>query len=66
MENGASGTQAADLLSLLKSFDGPELERIIEPLMDHYATQNPEEMAFMSPHMQDHITVLRQALRDFR
>ena len=66
VENDASGTQVADLLSLLKSFDGTELGRIMEPLMDHYATQNPEEMTFMSPHMQDHIRVLRQALRDFR
>jgi hypothetical protein len=66
VENDTSDAQAADLLPLLKSFDGPELERIMEPLMDHYATQNPEEMAFMSPHMQDHIRVLRQALRDFR
>ena len=64
MGNVDSGAQAADLLSLLKSLDRPELERIIEPLMDHYATQDPDEMAFTT-HMGNHFRVLRQALRDF-
>ena len=65
MGDGASGVQAAELLSLLKSFDGPELERIFEPLMDHYATEDPDGMAFMSVRMDEHLNVLRQALQDF-
>jgi adenylate kinase family enzyme len=64
-EDGVSGVQAAELLSLVKSFDGSEFERIFEPLMDHYATQDPEGMAFMGARMDDHINVLRQALQDF-
>ena len=64
--DGVSGAQSAELLSLLKSFDRPELERILEPLIDHYATQDSDVMAtFMSAHMDDHINVLRQALQDF-
>jgi hypothetical protein len=65
MGDGVSGVQAVELLSLLKSFDGPEFERIFEPLMDHYATEDPDGMAFMSAHMDDHINVLRRALQDF-
>jgi len=65
MGNGVSGAQAAELLPLLKSFDGPEFERIFEPLMDHYATQDSDGIAFMTAHMDDHINVLRQALQDF-
>ena len=57
--------QVANLLSLLKSFDRPELERVFEPLMDHHATQNPDETAFMRTRISNHISVLCQALRDF-
>jgi len=64
MEEGVSGVQVAELLSLLKSFDRPELERIFEPLMDHYVTQDSHGMAFT--HMDDHIRFLHQALQDFR
>jgi hypothetical protein len=63
--DGAEGVQAADLLSLLQSFDKSELERIFEPLLDHYVTQDSDGMALMSLHMDDHISVLRQALQDF-
>ena len=62
---GASGVQAARFLSLLQSFDRPELERVLEPLMEHYANQDSVGTAFMSAHMGDHISVLRQALQDF-
>ncbi len=66
MGGGVSGAQAAELLSLLKAFDRPELERVLEPLIDHYATQDSDGMVtFMSAHMDDHINVLRQALQDF-
>lgn len=64
MEEGVSGVLVAELLSLLKSFDRPELERIFEPLMNHYATQDSHGMAFT--HMDDHIRFLHQALQDFR
>lgn len=63
--DGVIPVQAADLLSLLQSFDRPEFERILEPLMDHHATQDSDGMAFMSAHMDEHISVLHQALQDF-
>ena len=63
--NGASGVRAAELLSLLKAFDRSEFERIFEPLMDHYATEDPDGMAFMGARMDDHINVLRRVLQDF-
>jgi len=66
MGDGVSGVQAAELLSLLKSFDRSEFERIFEPLMDHYTAQDSDEMVFMSARMDDHINVLRQALQDFQ
>ena len=63
MEAVVSRVQVAELLSLLKSFDRPELERIFEPLMDHYATQDSHGMAFT--HMDDHIRILHHALQEF-
>jgi len=63
--DGLMPVQVANLLSLLKSFDRPELERVFEPLMDHHATQNPDETAFMRTRISNHISVLCQALRDF-
>jgi len=63
--DGLMPVQVSNLLSLLKSFDRPELERVFEPLMDHYATQNPDETAFMRTRISNHISVLCQALRDF-
>lgn len=63
--DGVIPVQASDLISLLQSFDGKELKRVFEPLMDHYATQDSDGMAFMSTHVDDHISVLCQALQDF-
>jgi hypothetical protein len=62
---GVIPVEAADLLSLLQSFDRPELEQVLEPLMDLYATQDSDGVALMGAHMDDHISVLRQALQDF-
>jgi len=63
--DGVIPVRAADLLSLLQSFDRPELERVLEPLMDQYTTQGSEGMALMGSHMDDHISVLYRALQDF-
>jgi hypothetical protein len=64
-KNGAATVQAKDLLALLKSLDKPEIERILEPLMAHYATEASIEVALINDHMDHHISVLRQALQDF-
>jgi hypothetical protein len=59
------GVQAADLLSLLKSFDKPELNQVFEPLLAHYAAQDSNDMDLISARIADHISFLRQALQDF-
>jgi hypothetical protein len=63
--DGAAGVQVADLLSLLQSFDKPELNQVFEPLLAHYAAQNSNGMGLISAHIADHISFLRQALQDF-
>ena len=59
------GVQAADLLSLLQSFDKAELNQVFEPLLAHYAAQDSNGMDLISAHIADHTSSLRQALQDF-
>ncbi len=63
--NGVAGAQAADLLSLLQSFDKAELHQVFEPLTAHYAAQDLNGMDLISAHIADHLSLLRQALQDF-
>ena len=63
--DGAGGVRAADVLSLLQSFDKPELNQVFEPLLAHYAAQDSNGMDLISAHIVDHVSFLRQALQDF-
>ncbi len=63
--SGVVGAQAADLLSLLQSFDRPELDQVFEPLLADYAAQDSNGMDLISAHIDDHISFLCQALQDF-
>ena len=63
--NGVAGIRAADLLSLLQSFDKPELGQVFESLLTHYAARGSNDIGPISAHIADHISCLRQALQDF-
>ncbi len=64
--NGVAGVRTADLLSLLQSFDNPELCQVVEPLLDHYAAWNSNDVDTISTHIADHISFLRRTLQDFQ
>ena len=64
-ESDVVGVQAADLLSLLQSFDKAELNQVFEPLLAYYVAQDSNGMDLISAHIADHISSLRQALQDF-
>jgi len=63
--DGAEGVRADDLLTLMQSFNAPELKRVFEPLLTHYVAQYSGEAALISTRLNNHISFLRQALQDF-
>ena len=63
--DGVIPVQASDLLSLLKSFDRPELEQIFEPLLVRYTAHDSNDMDLINARIAGHISFLRQALQDF-
>ena len=63
--DGVPPVQAADLLSLLQSFGGSELEKIFEPLLVHYPAHDSTDMRLVSARIAGHIRFLRRALQDF-
>ncbi|MCD6295400.1 MAG: hypothetical protein J7M20_10920 [Deltaproteobacteria bacterium] len=63
--DGAEGVRADDLLTLMQSFDAPELKWVFEPLLTHYRTQYSDEATLIIIRLNNHINFLRQALQDF-
>jgi len=63
--DGVAGVPVDDLLTLMQSFDAPELKRVFEPLLAHYTAQDSNDMDLISARIAGHISFLRQALQDF-
>ena len=63
--NGNAAVRTDALLSLMQSFDKPELAQVFNPLLAYYAEQDSNDMDLIGAHVADHLTLLHHTIQNF-